>query len=214
MATAMLPATERPADEAPARPLRSSAVRFVELPERAYLAFDGVGAPGARAFRDAIAALYAVAWTLHVDLKRVGLEASVGHLEALWERFDGAPVAEALAGPAGDPASWRWTLLLQLPDGVRDDQVIAAVVATRRRKPDLPIDQVHTILLEEGAAIEALHTGPYDSEAETIRRMVMTAQAVGLEPIGPHHEIYLGDPRRSRPEKLRTLLRQSVRAAG
>jgi hypothetical protein len=213
MATALLSRSEPEAGVTPVGPARTTNVHFVDLPEREYLAIDGAGAPATRAFQGAIAALYAVAYTLHFSLKRRGLEPTMGHLEGLWERVDGTDVTAAMASPTEDPATWRWTLLIGLPDGATGDDVTAAIVAASRRKPELAVHRVRHILLEEGTAVEALHTGPYSTEIATIRRMMQAAQAVGLEPIGPHHEIYLGDPRRAAPERLRTILRHSVRVA-
>jgi hypothetical protein len=75
------------------------------------------------------------------------------------------------------------------------------------------MERLRVITLEEGLVVEAMHVGPYATEPETIARMHVMATAAGLVPAGSHHEIYLGDPRRTAPERLRTVLRQPVKPA-
>ncbi|HJW22462.1 MAG TPA: GyrI-like domain-containing protein, partial [Candidatus Limnocylindrales bacterium] len=104
----------------------------------------------------------------------------------------------------------QWSLLIELPATATDDEVEAAIDDGRRRHPEAALDRLREVWFEEGEVVEALHVGPYATEPETIARMTAVAEAAGRTPMGPHHEIYLGDPRRAAPERLRTVLRQPV----
>jgi hypothetical protein len=188
---------------------RAHRVRIVTIPDRSCLAIDGNGAPGGPGFEAAMGALYSTAYSLHFLLRDRGIEARIGPPEALWERRDGEggwPEGEF----AFDPASWRWTLFMGLPDEATDEDLNAALAVARRKRPSPALASLHQMTLGEGLVVEAMHVGPYDAEPETIAKMRELATAAGLKPRGPHHEIYLGDPRRADPQRLRTVLRQPV----
>ena len=85
------------------------------------------------------------------------------------------------------------------------------MAVARRKRPSPTLASLHQMVLGEGLVVEALHIGPYDTEPATIARMRELATANGLTPHGPHHEIYVGDPRRADPQLLRTVLRQPLR---
>lgn len=188
---------------------RAHRVRIVRVLDRNCLAIDGQSAPGGPGFQAAMAALYSVAYSLHFLLRDRGIEAPIGPPEALWERRDGTP-----AWPAGvvafEPKSWRWTLFIGVPVEATDEDVTAALAVARRKRPSAALANLHPMMLGEGVVVEAMHVGPYDAEPETIAKMHELAMDAGLAPRGPHHEIYLGDPRRTDPSRLRTVLRQPV----
>src|SRR5690606_37319051 len=103
---------------------------------------------------------------------------------------------------------WRWTLMLMLPDWIGEDHVETA----RAGKADLDLSAVRMATLDEGLCLSKLHIGPFADEAPVLRRLhhELIPQG-GYAFNGQHHEIYLSDPRRTAPEKLRTILRQPVR---
>jgi hypothetical protein len=211
--------------EAPALPPRSvvfeplaglpkpGVVRFVEVPARRCFAVDGEGAPGGEAFQDAFAVLYPAAYTLHFAMKKAGREAKVGTLEGLWERLDGNAFT-AVPDLPDDPEAWRWTLLIEIPAEATEAEVDAAIAAARARRPGPAAEKLRCARSDAEPSVETMHVGPYGEEAPTIAAMLGAVAAAGLRTAGPHHEIYLGDPRRAAPEKLRTVLRQRVAAAG
>lgn len=188
---------------------RAHRVRIVTVPDRSCLAIDGLSAPGGAEFQEAMAALYSAAYSLHFLLRSRGIEAPIGPPEALWERRDGAP-SFAEGAVAFDPAAWRWTLFMGLPEEATDDDIAAALAVARRKRPSAAIAALHPMTLGEGIVVEAMHVGPYDAEPETIAKMHELALRAGMTPSGPHHEIYLGDPRRTDPSRLRTVLRQPL----
>ena len=100
---------------------------------------------------------------------------------------------------------------MRVPDfiSVRDLREAAANLK-KRGKGDLPVE-VRLETLKEGRCVQVLHTGPYADEGATVARMKAFSESQGLSFGCPHHEIYLSDPRRAAPEKLRTILRIPVK---
>ncbi len=206
----MVTTATRPVFETPGRPApKPGTVRFVDVPERRCLMVDGAGSPGAPEFQAAIGALYAVAYSLKFMLKRRGVESKVGCLEGLWTRT-GEASELPLTEPMADPTAWQWTLLIEAPETASAEDIAAAIAEVWRKRPSSAIEHLRCEPFREGHVVEALHVGPYASEPETISRMYAVAAEWGLQPVGPHHEIYLGDPQRSAPERLKTVLRMPV----
>lgn len=186
--------------------------RIAVVPERRCFAIQGLGVPGGPEFQEAMGALYGAAYSLHFVLRDRGLDTHTGPTEGLWERLDGQ-TEWSEGAVAFDPAAWRWTLLLPIPFEAREEDLDAALSAARRRRPVPALDRLRIITLAEGLVVEAMHVGPYVTEPETIATMHALAESAHLVPAGSHHEIYLGDPKRTAPERLRTVLRQPVKPA-
>jgi len=184
--------------------------RIVRVPSRRCLAVEGTGTPGGPEFQDAMGALYGAAFSLHFVLRDRGVDAHTGPSEGLWERRDGT-VEWSEGAVAFQPEAWRWTLLLPVPVEAEPDDITAALAAARARRPMPALERLRVVDLDEGLVVEAMHVGPYASEPDTIAAMHDLAASEGLAPAGAHHEIYLGDPRRTAPERLRTVLRQPVK---
>ena len=185
---------------------------LVDVPELGYLMVDGRGAPtgeegGAPSeFQLAIGALYSVLYTAKFRLRRDGQVVPVLPLEALWFSIDG--VAFDITAPA---AGWSWRALMVASDEVTSEIVEETVAEVRAKRGGSPaLDGLRHELWCEGRAAQVMHIGPYSDEGPTIERLHAFIAAQGLRPRGDHHEIYLGDPRRAAPEKLRTILRQPV----
>jgi len=195
------------ADELAGKPGR---VRFLEIPERHYVMIDGEGPAGEPAFAPRMPGLYATAWTLRFALKRRGVITKVGPLEGLWWTTDGATDLDAILGPGADRATWRWTLLIGLPSEADDAEVEAALAVGRGKLVSPFAESLRVERLAEGPCAQVLHMGPYADERPTIETLHRAIGDAGLTLSGRHHELYLGDPQRSVPEKLRTLLRQPV----
>jgi hypothetical protein len=200
---------ERPATRDAELAGKAGLVRFLELPERRFVMIDGDGPAGEARFAPRMPGLYATAWTLRFALKRRGVVTRVGPLEGLWWTSDGETDLGVIFGP-GDRGTWRWTLLIALPDEATGEEVEQAL-ATGRSKLEPPFrDSLRVEPFAEGRVGQVLHLGPYREERPTIERLHAAIAAAGLRPAGRHHEIYLGDPRRGDPAKVRTLLRQPV----
>jgi hypothetical protein len=192
---------------------RPGVVRFLELPERRFVMIDGEGPAGEAGFAPRMPGLYATAWTLRFALKERGVVTRVGPLEGLWWTSDGATDLDLIFGP-GDRETWRWTLLIALPDEAMTDELDGALAAGRSRLVPPYRAGLRIEPFGEGRVAQVLHLGPYSAERPTIERLHAAIASAGLRPRGRHHEIYLGDPRRGDPAKVRTLLRQPVEPSG
>lgn len=182
---------------------------LVEVPPMRYLAVDGHGDPNtAPEYADAIEALFGVAYTVKFRSKReLGRDLVVAPLEGLWRADDPATFVTR------EKSAWSWTMLISQPDWI-DDALVAEAIDAVRAKGDKPaLDRLRLDELHEGTCVQILHVGSYDDEAPTLARLHDEWMPQhGLTFNGDHHEIYLSDARRTAPEKLRTVLRQPVRA--
>jgi hypothetical protein len=202
------PDFERPASRDRELAGKPGVVRFLELPERRFVMIDGEGPAGEAAFSPRMPGLYATAWGLRFALKRRGVVTKVGPLEGLWWTSDGASDLDRIFGD--DRGAWRWTLLIALPDEAAPEEIEVALEGGRVKLASPHREQLRVEPFAEGRAAQLLHLGPYAAERPSIERLHAAIADAGLRPIGRHHEIYLGDPRRTAPDRVRTLLRQPV----
>jgi hypothetical protein len=180
---------------------------LVEVPDLAFLMIDGHGDPNTTPeFSEAIEALYTVAYTAKFAIKRApqGIDYRVMPLEGVFWTADMSTFA------AGERSAWDWTLMIMQPDQLTSE-VLGQALATASEKKSLDaIGRMRLEVFAEGLAAQVLHIGPYAAEAPTIRRLHAFIAEQGYERTGKHHEIYLSDPRRAAPERLKTVLRQPV----
>lgn len=179
----------------------------VDVPEQQFIAVDGAGDPNtAPAYAEAVQALYAVAYTLKFAAKRTpGGDFVVAPLEGLW--WSDRP--DAFTDRAKD--AWQWTMLISMPSWITGRTIEDARRAALAKKQFPTISQVRHLTLHEGLSAQVLHIGSYDDETPVMEELHRTyLDAHGLRPSGHHHEVYLSDPRRTAPERLKTVLRQPV----
>jgi hypothetical protein len=181
---------------------------LVKVGPATYLSISGQGGPGGEAFTDAIGALYGVAFTSKMTRKFAGKgDYVVCKLEGLWPGFSAEPVPEK--------NQWHWQLLIRTPKFVTANDITQAIAVLLKRGKGAEVERVHLQSLEEGLCVQALHVGPYDNESATVATMKSCAEREGLRLCGTLHEIYLSDPRRVAPARLRTILRHPIeRVAG
>lgn len=182
--------------------------QLVQVPPLTFLCLDGYGDPNTSAsYAAAVQALYSVSYAAKFAVKKAGgPNYKVSPLEGLWWAEDLSTFL------TGDKSEWDWTMMIRQPDAVTGDLVarFADEVATKKSMP--AAKELRLISFEEGAAAQVLHIGPYATEGPTIKRLHEFIREQGFTLDGKHHEIYLGDPRRSAPEKLRTIIRQPYAA--
>jgi hypothetical protein len=185
-------------------------IRFIDIPERRFVMIDGEGPAGEATFTPRMPGLYTTAYSLRFALKRRGVEEKVGMLEGCWWTLDGTTDLDVILGPDADRSSWRWTLMIGLPDAASGAELEAALAAGRAKLDGPYAASLRIERFCEGPCAQVLHLGPYAAERPTIEALHAAILAAGLTPRGRHHELYLGDPGRSAPERLKTLLRQPV----
>lgn len=180
--------------------------RLVDVPPLRYFMIDGQGPPESEMFQEAIQALYSTAYTIKFAVKRAGrTDFAVAPLEALWWADD----PEAFDRNQRD--TWSWTVMVMRPDHVEDSDLQAALGEQRRKGKRTPVhDRLRLATLEEGLAAQLLYVGPYDEMGPSVDRLSAFATSEGYRPAGRHHDIYLSDPRRTAPERLKTILRRPV----
>ena len=185
---------------------RAGAPALVHVPERPFLMIDGVGTPGeAPEYLAAVESLYPLAYGMRAAIKKLtGDGYAVLPLEGLWWADD----MGAFRGNRKD--EWKWTLMIGLPD-IATAEMAASVLPEVTAKKDLTAGaKVRFELFAEGDCAQVMHIGPYSQEEPTIDLLHQFIADQGLQRRGLHHEIYLGDPRKADPAKLRTIIRQPV----
>ncbi|MCC3289391.1 MULTISPECIES: GyrI-like domain-containing protein [unclassified Arthrobacter] len=182
---------------------------LVDVPIMHYLAVDGHGDPNTSPeYTRALECLYPVAYSLKFASKdELEADFTVGPLEGLWRAEDPAAFVRR------DKSAWDWTMLIAQPEWITPEMVDAAVASVAAKKKVPGLEDVRLLTLTEGLAAQILFVGPYDAEGPVLARLHDSWMPErGLTFNGDHHEVYLSDPRRAAPEKLRTVLRQPVRS--
>jgi hypothetical protein len=186
-------------------------VTIVDVPAFKFVMLDGTIPPGvgpadSPEFQDAMGALYGAAYTLKFMSKlrkNNPLDFTVMALEGLWwvdsGQFDFKKV---------EP--WRFTLMIMQPEHITPQMFREALEQLTKKKPSPALAKLRLADFHEGLCMQVMHIGPYSAEPATIERMHTFAQENGYRLRDKHHEIYMGDPRRSSPEKLKTILRQPL----
>lgn len=180
----------------------------VDVPPLAYLMVDGEGDPNtSQAYADAVATLYAVAYTIKFAVKKgpAAVDYGVMPLEGLWWADD------MRVFDAGDKSAWKWTMMILQPPIVTAEQAAECIDAVREKKNPPAIDRIRYDGYDEGLAAQVLHVGPFSDEGPTIARLHEYIAGRGALR-GKHHEIYLTDIRRADPSRWKTIIRQPMTA--
>jgi hypothetical protein len=190
----------------------AKAPTIVEVPALRFISIQGVGdiGPEGSDFQPALQAVFSLGYPVKFGAKqRLGIDYPVMPLEGLYWN--------AKTGGAFDwqqPGSVAWKLMMMVPEEV-PLEFIESVRDEVSEKKDLPrLADVKVEVLHEGTSAQIMYVGPYDSETPTVDRLIAYAEGEGYEVVGPHHEIYIGDPNRAAPERLKTVLRYPVRPCG
>jgi hypothetical protein len=179
---------------------------FVDLPPIPYLSIHGVGGPGSREFERCIGALYGMAFTIKMRRKfGDGPDFVVCKLEGIYGEKN--PKKDLMTLPM---EKWDWRLMIRVPEFVSLEERDEAEAALLDKGKDAAVKEVQIETVEEGRCVQMLHVGPYNEEGASLEIMAAFAAEEGLALAKPHHEIYLSDPRRVPPERLRTILRRRL----
>lgn len=184
---------------------------LVDVPEFLFLMVDGHGDPNVSAdYGQAVEALYSVSYAIKFALKRgpQELDYRVMPLEGLWW------VPDMSQFSIEQKADWGWTMMIRQPDEVDEDLFDEAVRKAAVKKSLPAASLLRLERFTERLAAQIMHIGPYAEEGPTIQRLHAFIADQGHDLVGKHHEIYLSDPRRAAPEKMKTIVRQPVAMAG
>lgn len=183
-----------------------SAKKFsiVKVPAMQFLMIDGKGDPNnSKEYEAALEALYSTSYTLKFSIKKSGgTQYAVGPLEGLWWAKDMSNFA------ALPRSAWLWTMMILQPPFIKAKQIKDTVAELFEKKGNPALKKLRLEKFTEGKAAQILYFGPYKDEGPTIARLHEFIAEQGGKLSGKHHEIYLSDPRRTAPSKLRTIIRQ------
>jgi len=186
-------------------------VQLIQIPRFKFIMVDGEIEAGqepqtSTTFHEAMMALYGASFTLKFMSKlrkENPIDYPVMALEGLWwvkgEEFD-----------INRKDNWRWTLMMLQPEHITEEMFREALAQLEKKRPSQAVSRLRLAEFEEGLCMQILHLGPYSAELATVEKMKAYARQHGYRRRGKHHEIYLGDPRRAKPENLKTILRQPV----
>ena len=186
----------------------SKEVVIVNVPEMQFLMIDGKGSPGdSQEYLDALNALYPVAFKIKFLSKGKGKDYVVPPLEGLWWADNMADFTK------GNRNKWKWTMMIMQPDWITQDIIDKAIKTTMNKKPELKnsISKLRLEKYKEGKAAQIMHIGPYSEEGPTIEKIHNFIKTNSGNFNGhnlKHHEIYLSDPRKAKPENMKTVIRQ------
>ncbi|MFX1500722.1 MAG: GyrI-like domain-containing protein [Promethearchaeota archaeon] len=186
----------------------SKEVVEIDIPEMQFLMIDGMGSPGdSQEYKDALAALFPVAFKTKFLSKAKGKDYVVPPSEGLWWADNMNDFTE------GNRDKWKWTMMIMQPDWITQDMINEAIDITKDKKPEL-VEQLHKLRLEkykEGRSAQIMHIGPYSEEGSTVERVhnfIVENKGMFDGLINKHHEIYLSDPRKANPATMKTIIRQ------
>jgi hypothetical protein len=179
---------------------------FIDVPAMNFLMIDGKGNPNtAPEYAEAVQTLYSVAYTLKFKIKKeMSIDYPVMALEGLWWADD----MNLFSTDKKD--DWLWTMMISIPDFITCDLVETAKTEAGKKKSLAALPQLRFESFAEGLSAQLMHIGPYSAEAPNIQRLHEFIHTNGYSLEGKHHEIYLSDPRKSAPEKMKTIIRQPM----
>ena len=186
----------------------SKEAHIVEVPEMKFLMIDGSGDPNTSAsYQHAVQALYGVAYALKFMAKKeLSRDYVVMPLEGLWW---GTPLRKTTFTPE-DKAQFQWRMMILQPEFITELMIDRAIVDVNQKKNLAGLEQMRFESFEEGLCVQVFYVGPYDDEGPTIQRMNQFAFDQGYQLRGKHHEIYLSNPQRTDPTRLKTILRHPI----
>ncbi|SHI44522.1 hypothetical protein SAMN02745176_00307 [Lutispora thermophila DSM 19022] len=185
---------------------------LVDVPAMNFIMIDGKGDPNGKEYQNAVSILYALAFI--IKMSKMADKQPLGYFEYVIPPLEGLWWCEGDRFHFDKRESWLWTSMIRQPEFVTREVFHWAVDECRRKKPDLDVSLARFESFTEGLCVQIMHIGPYADEPCSIKLMQQYMEennlrdATGLE--RKHHEIYLSDPRKTAPEKLKTVLRHPV----
>jgi len=194
---------------------------IIDMPEMTFIAVDGSGNPNtSEEYLTALEMLYGLSYTIKMSKINATqpqgyFEYKVFPLEGLWRFQDQRELSGSLS--TDDKAALKWRSMICQPEFVNEAVLEFAKAVLVKKRPALDLSNALLVKFQEGLCVQCMHIGPYDTEATTIAAMTQFAHdqdyVEDLSETRGHHEIYLGDPRRTAPEKLKTVIRHPIRPA-
>ena len=186
---------------------------LIKVPAMNFFMIDGKGIPDSDEYHSAMQSLYSFTFTIKMS-KMTGnqppgyFEYVVPPLEGLWSCEDGPFAFEK-------KDQWIWTSMIRQPEFVTQEVYLNTRDEIAKKKPEIDTTKVRFETLEEGLCVQIMHNGPYNQEQSSIDQILQYIEEnnlqVDFKSGRRHHEIYLSDPRRCKPENLKTVIRYPVK---
>ena len=187
----------------------SKQVSLVDVPPMNYLMIDGEGNPTTPHYQQSVEALYSLAYTIRFMSKDAGITFTVMPLEGLWSIKGQEVPPEDFTLTQEDKDNFIWTLMILQPDHITAEIVEQARTKASQKKQVAPLlDKVRFETYHDGTSVQILYIGSYADEGVAVARLHHYIEEKGWSLGLNHHEIYLSDPRKVAPEKLKTVIRQ------
>ncbi len=187
----------------------SKTPEIVQVPDFKYLMIDGRGYPGeSQEFQDKIAVIYGLAYTIKFMFKldkAHPFDFVVPPFSGLWWAKDHQAFIDK-----DRKNEWQWTIMILMPDQVTNGSFTEAKGKLKEKKNQPFLQEAYLQIYTEGKSAQIMHIGPYSDEGPNIKKLHDFFQQQGYTFNGKHHEIYLSDPRRCQPEKMKTIIRQPI----
>ncbi len=185
---------------------------LVNVPSMPFIMIDGKGDPSHDSYQKAVEILYGLSYIIKMSKKK-GLQPT-GYFEYVVPPLESLWWSEEIEFERNNRESWYWTSMIRLPEFVDETFFKWACDEMKHKKPELSIDKAKFVTFNEGLCIQMMHIGPYSEEIKSIESMkqYMTQNHLSdmTGKVRKHHEIYLSDPRKVEPNKLKTVLRHPV----
>ena len=181
-------------------------VLAVNVPKMNFLMIYGMGDPNtSQEYKDAVEALFSLSYAIKFMIKKEkSIDYAVMPLEGLWW------VDDMTRFSVENKNEWKWTSLIMQPEYVTKEIVNEALNETRKKKNLPALSKIRFEAFSEGPSAQIMHIGPFSAEGPTIEKIHNFIKKQGYKLSGKHHEIYLSDPRKSAPEKMKNVLRQPM----
>ena len=178
---------------------------IVEFDEANYLTIEGIGEPAGKMFVSKVEALYPLAYGIKKICKEQDKDFGVPKLEGLWWVEGDTPALEI------PRSEWRWKLLIRMPEFITKELMFSVQPVVAKKKKNELVQKIALEKMTEGKCVQIMHIGPYSTEHKTINELMAFIAANGISVNGKHHEIYLSDPRKNKPDKMKTIIRYPVK---
>jgi len=206
---------------------------IIDIPEMTFIMVDGKGNPNTSTdYKNAVELLYGLSYAIKMTNKHI-LDYVVPPLEGFWQVDDkgfkggsvnlpaanssqGSPdIFRVLGAPILDKNKFIWTMMIRQPDFVTSEVFETAKTALSKKKPGFDVTLARLETITEGLCVQIMHIGSYDDEPATIATLdqyaIDNGYIIDIDETRHHHEIYISDPRKIAPEKLKTVLRHPIR---
>lgn len=194
--------------------LPKSEARIVDVPEMNFIMVDGKGDPNGEEYQKAVELLYGLAYTIKMSYK--GGKNIDGYFEYVVPPLEGLWWVNEDEFNLSQKDNWLWTALIRQPEFVTEEVFHWAIESLKKKKPEIDTSKAYLEKFKEGLCVQAMHIGPYADEPVTVKIMQDFMKENNLKDetgrIRKHHEIYLSDPRKTLPSKLKTVVRHPVSA--